>query len=90
MKWIFEGRVYSSLEELKGRTMSEGNKPEPVFTLEEFQKCWFVCKSIYVDKDQNGFFIDKKFHNHLYGEYGIDTYYKKVDVGEGAESESEL
>lgn len=38
MKWIFEGRVYSSLEELSGKTMSEGNQPEPIFSLEEMKE----------------------------------------------------
>lgn len=35
MKWIFEGRAYSSLEELSGKTMSEDNQPEPYFTENE-------------------------------------------------------
>lgn len=29
--WYFNGKVYSDMDELKGRTMSEFNIPKPVF-----------------------------------------------------------
>ena len=31
----FEGKFYDSLEELKGRTMNEGNKSEPIYAEDE-------------------------------------------------------
>lgn len=85
MKWIFEGRVYSSLEELKGKTMSEGNQPEPMFTLEEMKDFaeWAAnapkTNNIYLSKGDRGM-----------PQFMYEAMNKKVDVGEGAESESEL
>jgi hypothetical protein len=29
--WYFNGKLYSDLDELKGRTMSESNKPKPLY-----------------------------------------------------------
>lgn len=89
MKWIFEGRVYSSLEELSGKTMSEGNVPEPVFTEREvleyaLHQSWtknhkgISPVKLFTDlhiRDAKPLYIDGKL---------------LVDVGEGAESESEL
>jgi len=73
MKWIFENRVYSSLEELSGKTMSDDNKPYCVFTKSEL----IDYASHYV----------KLFRDDV---LKLMTNFKKVDVGEGAESESEL
>lgn len=93
MKWIFEGRVYSSLEELKGKTMSEGNKPKPVFTLEELDDCWWESRQTFAMevKHYSSIHINKfynNFHDYLEGKFG--DILDKLDVGEGAESESEL
>ena len=30
--WLFNGRFYKSLDDLAGRTMSEGNEPVPLYT----------------------------------------------------------
>ena len=30
--YLFNGRFYKSIDELRGRTMSEDNKPQPLFT----------------------------------------------------------
>ena len=91
MKWIFEGRVYSSLEELSGKTMSEGNKPEPVFTEEELfnkeESAFNAARSgVYFGStiEMNLMKISLKFKTFQ------DYKNKKIDVGEGAESESEL
>ena len=87
MKWIFEGRVYSSLEEISGKTMSEGNKPELMFTLEEMQN-WCMAANYstsYLSK------IDSNMPSFVYADMSIyESIKKKLDVGEGAESESEL
>jgi hypothetical protein len=29
--WYYNGKLYSDLDELKGRTMSESNKPKPLY-----------------------------------------------------------
>jgi hypothetical protein len=29
--WYFNGKLYSDLDELKGRTMSDSNKPKPLY-----------------------------------------------------------
>jgi hypothetical protein len=74
MKWIFEGSVYSSLEELSGKTMSKENKPLPVFS--EFE---VLSYAIY-------------YYNILDKKFALTPFdcFKKNDVGEGTESESEL
>jgi len=90
MKWVFEGRVYSSLEELSGETMSEGNKPEPVFTETEVREY-----ALYVGWTRRNKNISP---NELFsGDYVLpsDTvtvkfFDKNKVVGEGAESESKL
>ncbi len=88
MKWIFEGRVYSSLKELSGKTMSEGNKPEPVFTLEDLKLLQRYdlhsrYNSLEIDFSGNGQFVEWEDIENLF-------VIKNFDVGEGAESESEL
>lgn len=32
--YLFNGRFYKSLDDLRGKTMSEGNEPKPVYSLE--------------------------------------------------------
>jgi len=91
MKWIFEGRVYSSLEELSGKTMSEGNVPQPVFSEQEIINYITYCNrknkgdcirpAVYFQQPYIQKFDLSMFHV---------KYSEKVDVGEGAESESEL
>jgi len=90
MKWIFEGRVYSSLEELNNKTMSEGNKPEPVFNkneLDGYAKVMALDFARYLDAEGVNF-ERWGFDPNMYDEYLKN--FNKVDVGEGAESESEL
>jgi len=81
MKWIFENRVYSSLEELSGKTFNENNQPKAYFTLKEMKNVseWPFPLEIY---------LTKKDRELLQSMYKLMS--KKNDVGEGAESESEL
>jgi len=100
MKWIFEGRVYSSLEELSGKIMSEGNKPEPIFTQADvdkyaiyyynnlYKKIILTPFDYFKNISQNSLKNYNNFYDYLEGEFG--HLLNKVDVGEGAESESEL
>ncbi len=94
MKWVFEGRVYSSLEELSGKTMSEGNNAEPVFSVQEMMGYFD-----YLNKPRfsvNGILTPLEFFSGNYISASntvlvrFEDATKKNIVGEGSESESEL
>jgi hypothetical protein len=56
--YIFNGKFYKTLEELRGRTMSDSNKPIPVYTEDVIEKairfgCEIEFGSIEVDYEKH-------------------------------------